>query len=232
MKKCKICNQDFESNGKQIYCSIECQKTNKNLKRKKTPIITNCLICNTEFSQKRKDNVTCSNGCSQKLWVLNNPTKNWDRNNGADAKIRKQIWLDNNKDLVREIKNRYKKKKYNNDSLFKLKENVRNLIRKSHNNLGIKKNTKTEIILGCSYDDFKNYLESKFEDWMNWDNKGNPDDNVLEINKTWDLDHIIPLDTAVTEDDVIRLNHYSNYQPLCSYHNRIIKKKKQILTFH
>ena len=59
---------------------------------------------------------------------------------------------------------------------------------------------------------------------MNWDNYGDPKDGILELNKTWDIDHIEPLSSAKTEEDIIRLNHYTNLQPLCSYYNRHIKK--------
>jgi hypothetical protein len=59
---------------------------------------------------------------------------------------------------------------------------------------------------------------------MNWDNKGNPKDGIIGLNKTWDIDHIIPLSSATCEEDLIRLNHYTNLQPLCSYYNRFIKK--------
>ena len=30
----------------------------------------------------------------------------------------------------------------------------------------------------------------------------------------WQLDHIIPISWAKTEEDVYKLNHYSNFQPL------------------
>ena len=59
---------------------------------------------------------------------------------------------------------------------------------------------------------------------MDWLNYGNPDDGILELNKTWDIDHIIPLSTDKTKEDIIRLNHYTNLQPLCSYTNRFIKR--------
>jgi hypothetical protein len=61
---------------------------------------------------------------------------------------------------------------------------------------------------------------------MNWDNYGNPKDNILELNKTWDIDHITPLATATATNEatIIKFNHYSNLQPLCSYTNRFIKK--------
>lgn len=61
---------------------------------------------------------------------------------------------------------------------------------------------------------------------MCWENQGNPKDKVLELNKSWDIDHITPIDTAMTESDVIRLNHFTNLQPLCSYYNRHIKTNK------
>jgi hypothetical protein len=114
--------------------------------------------------------------------------------------------------------------KLNNNPLFKLTLYSRNLIRKALVRNGYTKKTKTYNILGCSFDEFKQYLESKFEPWMNWDNYGNPKDGVLEPNKTWDIDHIIPLNSGLNEDDVIRLNHYTNLQPLCSYTNRFIKR--------
>ena len=58
---------------------------------------------------------------------------------------------------------------------------------------------------------------------MTWENKGLYNG---ELNYGWDIDHIIPLSSAETEEDIIRLNHYSNLQPLCSKINRDIKKGK------
>ena len=69
----------------------------------------------------------------------------------------------------------------------------------------------------------KEYIESKFENWMNWDNKGLYNG---EFNYGWDVDHIIPISSAKTEEEIILLNHYSNLQPLCSKINRDIKKDK------
>ena len=83
------------------------------------------------------------------------------------------------------------------------------------------KNSKTEEILGCSFKDFKIYIESKFENWMNWKNRGLYNGS---LNYGWDIDHIIPLSTAKNEENLIKLNHYSNLQPLCSKINRDMKK--------
>lgn len=88
---------------------------------------------------------------------------------------------------------------------------------------GCVKSLKTEEILGCTFEYFKLYLESKFEDWMTWENRGKYNG---ELNYGWDIDHIIPLDSAETEEDILKLNHYTNLQPLCGYTNRNIKKDK------
>jgi hypothetical protein len=55
---------------------------------------------------------------------------------------------------------------------------------------------------------------------MNWENRGLYNG---ELNYGWDVDHITPISSAKTEEDVVRLNHYTNLQPLCSYINRAIK---------
>ena len=64
-------------------------------------------------------------------------------------------------------------------------------------------------------------MESKFENWMTWDNRGLYNG---KLNYGWDIDHIIPISSAKSKEDIYRLNHYKNFQPLCSYTNRNIKK--------
>ena len=86
------------------------------------------------------------------------------------------------------------------------------------------KKSKSCEILGCSFNELKTHLESKFEPWMNWDNRGLIKNG--EFNIGWDIDHIIPLSSAKTEEEIIKLNHYTNLQPLCSMINRCIKKSK------
>lgn len=56
---------------------------------------------------------------------------------------------------------------------------------------------------------------------MTYDNHGKYNG---EYNFGWDIDHIIPISSAKTIEDVIRLNHYTNFQPLDSYENRVVKK--------
>jgi hypothetical protein len=77
------------------------------------------------------------------------------------------------------------------------------------------------LILGCTFEEFKSYLEAKWEPWMNWENYGLYNGKP---NYGWDIDHIKPIKTAITEDDIINLNYYTNLQPLCSFINREIKR--------
>ena len=109
-----------------------------------------------------------------------------------------------------------------NDSLYKLKINIRTLIGKNIKVHGFKKNSHTEKILDCSFKDFKKYLENKFEPWMNWDNHGKYTGNY---NETWNIDHIIPISSAKTREEIYKLNHFSNLQPLCSKKNQDKKDK-------
>lgn len=47
-----------------------------------------------------------------------------------------------------------------------------------------------------------------------------------ELYYGWDLDHIIPSSSAITENDILKLNHYTNFQPLDSFINRFVKKDR------
>lgn len=121
-----------------------------------------------------------------------------------------------NKEKISLYKREYQRNRRKNDSLFKLKYVVGRLIRNSLKCKGLSKNKKSKDILGCDIEFFKNYLEDRFTEEMNWDNYG----------IVWDVDHIIPLCTALTEEDVLKLNHYTNLQPLDSYINRNVKRDR------
>jgi hypothetical protein len=111
---------------------------------------------------------------------------------------------------------KYSLKRMLSDDLFKLGENIRKLIRASFRNKGLRKDTKTESILGCSIHEFKQHIESQFKDGMSWENRSK-----------WHIDHIVPISIAKTKDDLLRLNHYSNLQPLWMQEN--IAKRNKIL---
>lgn len=100
-------------------------------------------------------------------------------------------------------RNKYENDRLKRDPIYKLTSNIRKRINQSFRNLNAKKYNKTTNILGCTFDEFRIYIESKFIDGMSLENYGE-----------WHLDHIIPISYANSEDDVYRLNHYLNFQPL------------------
>jgi len=148
----------------------------------------------------------------------------WRKKNKPKIKELSKEYRKNNPEKVKKLKNTLTKKRKNNDPSYKLICNIRTAIGSSLRRMKYTKKSKSYQILGCSFEEFKQHIESLWEPWMNWNNYGNPKDGIIVPNKTWDVDHIIPVSTAKTEDDVIKLNHYSNLQPLCSYHNRYIKR--------
>lgn len=90
------------------------------------------------------------------------------------------------------------------DPLFALKHRLRNRVSKSLKRKGFKKNTKTAAMLGCTYEDFKEYAEARLPLGMTWET----------FLSDGHLDHIVPLDAADTEADVYALNHFTNLRPM------------------
>lgn len=146
--------------------------------------------------------------------------KIWNKNNIENISKYNKLYNKENKDKIR----LYENERYRNVPEYKVRKIINNYIK-----YGIKeilkgnfpKSENTQQILGCTFEEFKIYLESKFELWMNWDNHGLYNG---ELNYGWDIDHIIPISSAKTEEDVYKLNHYTNLQPLCSKINRYIKR--------
>ena len=158
---------------------------------------------------------------------LNIKNNNYYLNNKEKIKNIQKEYRENNKNILVEKGKEYSSKYRNKmklDPLYRLKRNLRGLIRQSLLNKKFTKKSKTENIIGLSFIDFKLYLESKFEHWMSWNNYGKYKSG--ELNYGWDIDHIIPLDSATSEEEILKLNHYTNLQPLCSYTNRNIKMYK------
>ena len=137
-----------------------------------------------------------------------------------EVEIQRQVnYQKNNDESVKKSRNNRHQKNYGNNTLYKLKVNIRNRVKlfiKSVN-FDIKTNN-TYSIVGCSPEELKIYLEEQFTDGMSWDN---------HKHTGWHIDHIIPLSSAKTEEDVYKLCHYTNLQPL--WCNENYKKGKKII---
>lgn len=75
--------------------------------------------------------------------------------------------------------------------------------------------------MGCSPDFLVQYLESKFQTGMSWENYGK------EIGK-WHIDHIVPLSSFDLTDrkQFLTACHYTNLQPLWAIDN--LQKSKKV----
>ena len=130
----------------------------------------------------------------------------------------KKEYYQNNKESRNIYTKKYLKERMCKDELFKFIGNLRACIRGTfkRGNNQFKKGAKTEDILCCTIKEFIIYIENKFTEGMSLENHGE-----------WHLDHIIPISTAKTKEEVIKLNHYTNFQPLWALDN--LKKGNKII---
>jgi len=249
-KKCNTCKNvkhltDYTVN-KAIYCGYDnkcksCQKiknTNLIAKVKLKVEIKKCSKCLQikpiiEFIKcnKGKDGFTGQCKKCKYKYIQDNyesittAEKIWREANKVSIREKQQIHREKNKKELNRKAHEYRKNRAQSDPLYKLTMSIRILVRegiKNHLKQNFKsKNQTTSNILGCTFEEFKNHIESQFLPWMSWENHGNCKSN--EYNCTWHLDHIIPISYAIDESEVYMLNHYSNFQPLCSRVNTIEK---------
>jgi hypothetical protein len=230
-KICKKCNEEKEV----------CEFYKK--PKKENEVRSTCKICMNENStlyyQKNIELEKEKRRIYSKKYHLNNKitenirSKNYRNNNLEKVKETQRLskkkereknpekfinltreWRKNNPDY----NVTYNKNRKQIDSLFKLKITIRNRIRSFLKIKNITKKNKTFDIVGCSPEFLKEHIENQFTDGMNWENHGL---------YGWHIDHIIPVSSAKTEEDVHKLCHYTNLQPLWAEDN--LKKNNKIL---
>lgn len=115
---------------------------------------------------------------------------------------------------IRKQLNAYHSKKRKEDNLYKIRTSVSRRI--NH----IIKGAKTQPtlkILGADRDTIIKHFESLFSNGMTWENYGP---------KGWHIDHFYPISKAKTEEEIYKLNHYTNLRPLWWQDN--LKKSDKI----
>lgn len=209
----KICNK----------CQLKKGVSQFNKKRDTKDGLTSiCKECKKASRNKERDRETYKIWSQKNREYLNTRMKIY-RDKNKKHKPKKTI--DEIKAHKKEYNREYIKKKRLNDPIYRLRVNIKRNIISSLKRKNFKKDTKTQEILGCSFEDFKQHIESQWETWMNWENYGKYNGTP---NHGWDIDHTIPSSSANTKEDVLKLNHYTNLKPLCSYINRKIKQNKKI----
>lgn len=214
-------------------CSI-CREEKKvcefgNSKSSKDGLLYCCKKCNNERGKKYvKENYQKTLERHRK-WTSKNPEwvynrhKKWVKENPEKVKKIRKNWLDKNPEKRKEYRENYKSRKQEqrkerreSDPVFNLVNRMRCRIWKYLKTLNITKKNKTFEIVGCTPQQLKEYLEKQFKQGMSWDNKNQ-----------WHIDHIIPLSSAKTEEELYKLCHFSNLQPLWVEEN--LKKSNKLV---
>jgi len=198
-----------------VKCNIEKESKDFNkAKQNKDGLCSYCKPCLKEYKKGYR---------VKNLKIISDKNKIYRESIKDTLAISRKTYYKNNKELVLKQQAKRRKERMQEDPIFRIKINVGSSIRMALTQRGFSKKSRTFKLLGCSFEEFKFYIESKWESWMNWDNYGKYNGT---LNFGWDFDHIIPLYLAKTEEELLNLNHYSNFQPLCSKVNRDIKKHK------
>jgi len=185
----------------------------------KSGLYSICSSCKKEYRIKNKQKI--------KEWHAKNYINNKEEIYQNHVKYRL-----NNKEKVKQLnkksrnkpENIIKKREYKNqyyhkckkDLLYNMQIRLRNRLRAAFNAKNWRKNNNFNSIIGCSKKELKQYIESKFQSGMNWNNRN-----------LWHLDHIIPVSKAQTIQELEILFHYTNLQPLWAEDN--IKKSDSCL---
>jgi len=137
--------------------------------------------------------------------------------NKEKIRIRNLIYFNKNRKRLMSIKNEKNKIRRKTDDIYRLKCQVREMLKDSFSRKSKKKNKHTEEILGCSIEFFIDYLLNTYKNnyGIEWDKK-----------EKVHIDHIIPLKTANTEEEIIKLCHYTNLQLLKAKDN--LKKNAKL----
>lgn len=209
--RCKVIKPNFEYS---------------NNKTRKDGLMRTCKACCSEVNKKSYyKNREKRKAAMSKYYEANKErekerSSQYAKNNREKRLEYLREYREKNIDKLREKAREYTKDRKKRDPLFKLKSAIRINIYFAFNRYkeGSKVQSKSysEELLGCSLEYFVSYISEQFTEGMTLENHGE-----------WHLDHIIPLATANTEEDVIRLCHYSNYQPLWAKDN--LSKGSKIL---
>ncbi len=155
-----------------------------------------CKPCDAENHKVRREKDKAAHLEKRKQYYKNNPEK---------MREATKSYRTRNRDMLLE-QQRLKRKA---DHLYRLKCNLSKGIKDALKHGGYSKTSKTMQIVGCGIDELKTHIEKQFTKGMSWAKLG------PEIH----IDHIIPLATAKSEEDLIALNHFTNLRPMWAKEN-------------
>ena len=220
--KKQICNFGKLKNSKDGYRGV-CKECRNNTEKKY--VGENIILRKKKWRDSNKDKIK-KHYLDTKKNILEYQKK-YREENREKVLERKKIYYKENKDIVlikqkiyrknnKHKRNSSEKLKKENDVVYSLLTGMRSRLCNFLKTKNITKKNKTFEIVGCTPQELKEHLEKQFVDGMNWENRSE-----------WHIDHIIPLSSAKTEEEIYKLSHYTNLQPLWAIDN--IKKSNNIL---
>lgn len=126
-----------------------------------------------------------------------------------ESKARARQWKAENPERRAKTESEYRKRRYRQDPVYALETLCRARILLAFSAKRIRKESPTAKMLGCGYSELRTHLERQFSPGMSWGNRGTE----------WHIDHRIPLSSASTAEELERLCHFSNLQPLWAADN-------------
>lgn len=203
-----------------------CTNASRNAYRKANPERTKevqkrCRLNNLEERRERDRKYNAENKERRRLYMkwyretfpdkIKEASKAWFLANREHALEKSKIHYHANKhkEHVKERARTLKRVRRQTDPVYAMRCRVSRLISIGITSGGYTKKSKTQDILGCTWLEFKSHIERQFLKGMSWDNRSE-----------WELDHIVPMSTAKTEQEVFRLNHHTNLRPLWKSENK------------
>ena len=145
---------------------------------------------------------------------INKRKNNYTKKNLEQVKLYRNEWQKNNRKKTAF----YRRKWLASNEIANIADRYRRRLNYVINKFGLIKRKTSMKILGCSFNEFKIHIEKQFLKGMTWENRSE-----------WHIDHIVPISSAKTEEDVIKLNHYTNLRPLWAKDNLIKSNKAEFL---
>ena len=223
---CQRCNKLFTPpHHLQKYCSSECKEIYKSARQKKYNKTNIGRKIQKESSKKYSQSV--KGKAYHKEYAQSEEIRKKQKIYRSLTQTKQKIekWkLSKGKQYFRDLINKNQKARRNTDPIFKLRQDIRNRLNIFLKISNISKRNKTFIMIGCTPQFLKAYLEKQFYSHpltnknMTWKNHSL---------KGWHIDHIEPLSLAKTPEDVEKLMHYTNLEPMWAEYN--IKKGNKII---
>ena len=134
--------------------------------------------------------------------------KRWQEANQERASEHFKEYYKSNKDRIIKNTSSYQRQRLQADPVYRFKHQMRQMTSLAFFRRGFKKDTKTAKLLGADWQTVKSHIESQFKVGMCWSNRDK-----------WHIDHIVPVGLADTPEEVKKLCHYTNLQPLWAEEN-------------